>query len=129
MLRTALRPRWLGALAAILALSALFTWLGFWQLGVAKSSAREEMIQRAENSPTVPVDTLITPHGAFPGLDSSRRVSAAGRYDAAHQFLVVDRRLGGEAGSWVVTPLVVETTGARLAVLRGFTTEIGRAHV
>ena len=122
MLRTALRPRWLGALAGILALAALFTWLGFWQLGVAKSSAREEMVQRAENSPTVPVDTLIAPHGAFPGLDSSRRVSAVGRYDADRQFLVVDRRLAGVAGSWVVTPLVVETTGARLAVLRGFTT-------
>ena len=87
-----------------------------------KSSAREEMVQRAENSPTVPVDTLIAPHGAFPGLDSSRRVSAVGRYDADRQFLVVDRRLMGVAGSWVVTPLVVETTGARLAVLRGFTT-------
>jgi cytochrome oxidase assembly protein ShyY1 len=98
----------------------LFTWLGFWQLGVAHDSARAEMVERAENSPVVPIDTLLRPHGAFPGLDSSRRVSAVGRYDAAGQFVVPNRRLSGVAGSWVVTPLVVETTGARLAVLRGF---------
>ena len=45
---------------------------------------------------------------------------ASGRYDAQHQVLVVDRRLDDRVGAWVLTPLVVESTGARLAVVRGF---------
>ena len=36
----------------------------------------------------------------------------------ARTILVVDRRLGDRAGSWVVTPLVTE--GGTVAVLRGF---------
>jgi cytochrome oxidase assembly protein ShyY1 len=46
-----------------------------------------------------------------------------GRYDAGGQVLVAGRRLDGVNGWWVVTPLVVDSSGARIAVLRGFVTD------
>lgn len=119
-----LRPRWLGWLAVVLVLMATFTWLGFWQLGVAQAKGRQDLVDAARTIPPVPLDELLTPQGQFPGDKSSRRVIAVGRYDAAGQVVVVDRRLGSAMGGWVITPLVVQGTGAYLAVLRGFTTTL-----
>lgn len=129
MLRTVLTPRWLGSLVAVLALLALFIWLGLWQLGVAKDTAKAEALAAAPARPTAPLETILTPHQKFPGLESSRRVVATGRYDAGGQVLVLNRRLNGVSGSWIVTPLIVESTGARLAVLRAFTTATSIAEI
>ena len=57
-------------------------------------------------------------HSAFEAEFSNRPVTVTGRYAADRTILVVDRRLGDRAGSWVVTPLV--TDGGTVAVLRGF---------
>jgi surfeit locus 1 family protein len=129
VLRTVLTPRWLGSLVAVLALLALFIWLGLWQLGVAKDTAKAEALAAAPARPTAPLETILTPHQKFPGLESSRRVVATGRYDAGGQVLVLNRRLNGVSGSWIVTPLIVESTGARLAVLRAFTTATSIAEI
>ncbi len=118
--RTMLKPRWLGLLVVLLAVLVSFTLLGFWQLSVARDDAQSQAAYAAPRQPVVPIATLLTPHGAFPGDASSRRVSATGRYDAAHQVVVPQRRLDGVSGSWVVTPFVVDGTGARIAVVRGF---------
>ncbi|NUS41054.1 MAG: SURF1 family protein, partial [Terrabacter sp.] len=48
----------------------------------------------------------------------NRPVTVTGTYAAERGLLVVDRRLGGRVGSWVVTPL--ETDGGTVPVLRGF---------
>ncbi|WP_186526135.1 SURF1 family protein [Leekyejoonella antrihumi] len=41
-------------------------------------------------------------------------------YDASKQLLVTGRLLHGTAGYWVITPLVVDGTGARVVIMRGF---------
>jgi hypothetical protein len=41
--------------------------------------------------------------------------------------LVTPRLLHGRTGYWVVTPLVVKDTGARLAVVRGFVADAAQA--
>lgn len=118
--RTVLKPRWLGLLAVLVVVLVSFTLLGFWQLSVARDDAQSQAAYAAPRQPVVALTSLLQPHGAFPGDASSRRVSTTGRYDAAHQVVVPQRRLDGVSGSWVVTPFVVDATGARIAVVRGF---------
>ncbi len=122
VLRTALKPRWLGLLVVVLLVIVAFIQLGRWQLGVAHDKAAKEQIAQVTALPPVDVTMLLKPHEEFPAGASSRRVFATGRYAADGQVLVPDRLLRGQTGYWVMTPFVVEATGARLAVLRGFVT-------
>ncbi|MGZ4697908.1 MAG: SURF1 family protein, partial [Oryzihumus sp.] len=123
MLRTALRPRWLGLLALVVVVMVTFTMLGLWQLNVARDRGRAEAVKAAPKRPVAELTTVVQPQAQFPADGSGRRVTATGRYDAAGQVLVTPRLLDGRRGYWVVTPLVVDRTGARLAVVRGFVTD------
>jgi cytochrome oxidase assembly protein ShyY1 len=112
------RPRWIGLFALLVAVVVACTMLGMWQLGVAQDKGRAEVVAAAGSLPREPLADVTTPHAPFEADFSNRRVSVQGRYDADHQILVVDRRLDGRVGSWVVTPLL--TDKGTLAVLRGF---------
>ena len=120
MLRTALRPRFLGLLGVVLVVGVAFVLLGRWQLGVAESAAHRDAVEEARSRTPVALTSVLRPHERFRGELSSRPVTASGRYDAQGQLLVPDRRLDGRAGSWVVTPFVVDGSGGTIAVLRGF---------
>ena len=122
MLRTALTPRYLGLLAVAVVLVLGFTWLGRWQLGVAEGRAQQEAVEQARSQEPVALTQVLPPQSAFPGELSSRPVVVSGRYTDG-QLTVPDRRLDGRTGSWVVTPFVVDATGATLPVLRGFVTD------
>ncbi|GAA1899699.1 SURF1 family protein [Lapillicoccus jejuensis] len=115
-----LKPRWLGLLVVLVAVLVSFTMLGLWQLSVARDDAQSQAAYAAPRQPVVALTTLLQPHSEFPGDASSRRVSTTGRYDATGQVVVPQRRLDGVSGSWVVTPFVVDATGSRIAVVRGF---------
>jgi surfeit locus 1 family protein len=115
-----LKPRWLGLLGVLVVLLVAFTVLGLWQLSVARDDARREALAQAPTQAAVALDQVLRPHTAFPAEASGRPVTMTGTYDASGQVVVVDRRLDGTSGSWVVTPLVVDGSGARIAVLRGF---------
>lgn len=115
-----LKPRWLGLLGALVVLLVAFTFLGLWQLSVARDDAAREAIAKAPSQTPVALDQVLTPHTPFPAEASGRPVTMTGSYDPAGQVLVAGRRLDEVAGWWVVTPLVVDGSGARIAVLRGF---------
>ena len=100
---------------------------GLWQLNVAKDRGVNQEVAKAPTKPVVPITTLIKPHQEFPGVESSRRVTATGTYEPDKQFLVADRRLDGKTGYWVVTPMIEQSTGARLVILRGFVTDPAQA--
>jgi cytochrome oxidase assembly protein ShyY1 len=117
-----LKPRWLGLLGALLVLLVAFTFLGLWQLSVARDDAAREAIASAPLQTPVALDQVLTPHTAFPAEASGRPVTLSGHYDAGGQVLVAGRRLDDVPGWWVVTPLVVDGSEARIAVLRGFVT-------
>lgn len=123
MLRTALKPRWLGLLAVVALVMVSFGMLGLWQLNVARDKGQAEQVRAAPRRPVADVAAVLSPHGAFPSDGTGRRVTATGSYDGAAQVLVTPRLLRGRRGYWVVTPLVVRSTGARLAVVRGFVTD------
>jgi len=121
VLATLLRPRWLGLTGLLAVILVSFTLLGLWQLDVARDEARRQSVADAPTRPVTALHDVLAPHREFPASASGRRVEATGSYDPAGQVLVAGRRLDGATGYWVVTPLVVDGTGARLAVLRGFT--------
>lgn len=126
MLRTALKPRWLGLFALLLVIVAACIQLGLWQLHVAQDKGLADALRKAHEARPALVEAVIRPHQAFPNPQSNRAVTAIGAYAASDQFLVGPRRLGGRTGYWVVTPLDVSATGARLAVVRGFVTDVSR---
>jgi cytochrome oxidase assembly protein ShyY1 len=127
VLRTALKPRWLGLFALVVAIMVSFGMLGLWQLNVARDKGRAAQVRAAPTLPVADVAAVLTPHGSFPHDGLGRRVTATGRYDGPAQVLVTPRVLGGRRGLWVVTPLVVRSTGARIAVVRGFVTDPAQA--
>ena len=127
MLRTAVKPRWLGLLACVLAVMVTFGMLGLWQLNVARDKGRAEGVRSAPTQPVADVAAVLIPHGSFPHDGNGRRITATGRYDGSGQVLVTPRLLRGQPGYWVVTPLVVRSTGARIAVVRGFVTDPAQA--
>ena len=123
MLRTAFKPRWLGLFAIVVMVVVSFGMLGLWQLNVARDKGRAEQARAAPTRAVADVAAVLRPHGAFPQDGTGRRITATGRYDGSGQVLVTPRLLRGERGFWVVTPLVVRSTGARIAVVRGFVTK------
>jgi surfeit locus 1 family protein len=117
------KPRWLGLLAIVAVVMVSFGMLGLWQLNVARDKGQAEQVRSAPTRSVADLTSVLTPHGAFPEDGTGRRITATGRYDGSAQVLVTPRRLHGEPGYWVVTPLVVTSTGARIAVVRGFVTD------
>ncbi len=105
--------------AVLLGVVAATTLLGLWQLGVARDDGRRESVVAAASQPSRPLSEVTAPHAAFTAALSNRAVTVTGTYAADRQFLVVDRRLAGRSGSWVVTPLVADT-GGTVVILRGF---------
>src|SRR6478735_3260959 len=118
VLRGLLSPKWLGLLALVLVIVAACTLLGLWQLGVARDEGHKQAVAAASQLQRAPLQQVTQAHSAFEPEFSNRPVTVTGTYDDTRTILVVDRRLGDRAGSWVVTPLVTE--GGTVAVLRGF---------
>lgn len=120
MLRTIARPRWLGLLVLGAVLVLAFVQLGRWQLVVAREDGQREAAEAARARPVEDLIAVWAPHTQFPADGSGRALRATGGYDAPRQVLVADRRLDGVDGWWVLVPLVVDATGARMPVVRGF---------
>lgn len=120
MLRTALKPRWLGLLALVVVLGVVFAELGLWQLHVAQDKGGLAAVERSAARTPIAISSYLTPHGQFPADGSGRMVTMTGRYAAQGQVLVADRLLDGASGLWVVAPLTDPTSGGTLAVVRGF---------
>ncbi len=117
--RTLLRPRWLGLLVVLVAVVIVFVRLGWWQFTVAQDAGIAAQLAEQAAVPALPVEAVLSPHQPFPEDGAGRPVTATGTYDVQGQFVVPGRLLDGATVSWVVTPLVVDATGARLAVVRG----------
>ncbi len=101
-------------LAVVLALACVR--LGFWQLDRARLS---EAVPVATDEKPVPLRSLGAAADELPASAAGQLVLAAGTYDAAHQYLVVDRQESGKDASWVLTVLHL-TDGSGLLVVRGW---------
>ena len=119
MLRTALRPRYLGLLTLAVVMGVVFVIAGRWQWSVAHDVARADAVREIQQRPIVPLDEFVQPHEGFPDGGSGQRVTTTGHYPG-DQVVVLDRLLDGRLGEWVVDRFVVEESGANLAVVRGW---------
>jgi len=104
-------PRLIPTLATVAAVAA-FALLGRWQL----DRAEEKRALAAAFATAGPAVELPDDSAALPRY---QRVTARGRYDAGHQFLLDNRVHDGRAGVQVLTPLVLDGGGAVL-VNRGW---------
>ncbi|GAB97335.1 hypothetical protein KILIM_065_00110 [Kineosphaera limosa NBRC 100340] len=121
--RTAIKPKWLALLGFVVLVLVIFAQLGLWQLNVARDTAHEEALAHSSSQPPIALTDALAPHQPMTSELAGRTVTVHGRYDPQLQVIVTDRRLDGQPGYWVVTPVTVEPGGAHLAVVRGFTTD------
>ena len=95
-------------------LCVLFVYLGRWQWhrGNARQEAWDRFSRGAEKVVPIGTQRLST-------VPLFQRVSLAGRFDAAHQFLLDNRSYEGRAGYEVLTPLL-RSSGEAALVDRGW---------
>ena len=120
MLRTALRPRFLGLLVLALALATVFAMLGDWQLSRSRDEAAREVREQAEAAGVVPLQELLAPAEPVDGSDVRRLVEATGRLDPTRLLVVPNRPQDGEPGRWLLAPLEVDGTDGTLPVVLGW---------
>jgi cytochrome oxidase assembly protein ShyY1 len=118
--RFLLSPRWLALHVLVLLLIPAFLFLGRWQFGryEQRSSASALATGNLAAAP-VPLTSLDKPGSAVPGSVRFRGVTAAGRYDAAHELLVRRRTQNSRPGFYVLTPLIT-ADGTAVIVNRGW---------
>lgn len=126
--RVALRPKWLGALAAFLALAGVFAFLGQWQFERSIDASRTEW---EDTEQAVPLSDLAEPQQTVDSLSAWRIVEAEVRI-VPGDTVVLSSRLnhGDETGYWVVGHGVVTAgpaSGASLAVAAGWTPDAAEA--
>jgi surfeit locus 1 family protein len=93
---------------------ALFTWLGFWQLGRAEE--KRALLEQYEIGQRTRL--TITPENAD-SLSRYQRVEVSGLYDSAHQILLDNMPShAGQPGYRVLTPL--QTSAGWVLVDRGW---------
>ncbi|MFJ4985635.1 SURF1 family protein [Streptomyces sp. NPDC088732] len=125
MYRFLLTPRWLGGLLFVVCAVVFCTFMGSWQLSRFEDrvqthrAAQDAPARDARTAPVPLAELLPTARSAVTAETSGRTVTATGRYDGAHQFLVPGRELDGRTGYYVLTPLRV-TGGQALPVVRGW---------
>ncbi len=113
--RTALTPRWIGLLVLALAIAAVMSVLGVWQLEVYQSKTATATAKRAEGAP-VALQSLFSIDEGLPAKAVGRRVTVSGTWGpASDQLFITDRRQGSSDGLWVVTPLLLSSTGSSTA--------------
>src|SRR6476619_7418600 len=109
------QPRTLIPIAAVI--TAVFVWLGFWQLGRLKErqALNAELASRAVDSVVFieqpPTDTANAHY---------RRVSVQGTYDYDNEIVLTLRSRDGSPGVNIVTPLKLPATDTALLVVRGW---------
>jgi cytochrome oxidase assembly protein ShyY1 len=117
--RTVVQPRWLGLLALALAIAAVMTVFGVWQLGVYQSKTDDATARRAA-APPVALQSLFSIDEGLPSKAVGRRVTIEGEWGpAADQVFIADRAHDGRNGFWVVSPLKLSSTDA-VMIVRGW---------
>lgn len=118
--RRLLEPRWLVAHVVVIAIGALFVFLGLWQLGRLDERQNENAVlsERFEEDPAALVG-LLPQIGDDPSEIEYRRTRVVGVYDPENEVLIRSQVYLGSAGFHVITPLVLDD-GDAVLVNRGW---------
>ncbi|MES4902549.1 MULTISPECIES: SURF1 family protein [unclassified Streptomyces] len=119
MYRFLLTPRWWVINVFTVLAIPVCLFMGSWQL--SRFEARVETHNEQQDKGSATEDTAEPLRSLLPVTDQTagRSATATGRYDAAHQLLVPDRRLGDRDGFYVLTLLRTDG-GKALPVVRGW---------
>ena len=121
--RFLLRPAWLAAITALIALTAAFVALGSWQFSRAHRTHKLSAQELAERGTAVPLARLLKDGAPADGDALGHAVTVSGVLDGAHQLLVPDRKLpDGRTGYLVIAPLKAADDTA-VVVSRGWTAD------
>jgi cytochrome oxidase assembly protein ShyY1 len=104
--QVARRPRWIALLVFVMAVAAVFAWLGKWQVERAVISSAQNSIpdQRA-----VPLSTLASPGVAMTEAAAARRVTVEAQLDTSSVMVLANRLNFGVDGYWVIGRLTTFT--------------------
>ena len=91
--------------------------LGFWQLDRAN---QKEQVMNLFNERLDAPAVILGSDQFDPQEIDFRRVSAHGRWDVGHQFLLDNRVFDGRVGYEVITPLILTNDGTVVLVNRGW---------
>jgi surfeit locus 1 family protein len=101
----------------VFAVAALCVRLGFWQLDrLEQRQARNERIAARLEAP--PVQLTDVPHDSAGW--TYRHVLLDGEYDSVGVILYAGRSFGGVPGAHVLTPVILDGSGSRILVNRGW---------
>jgi surfeit locus 1 family protein len=116
------RPKWILSHLLVLVLVVVMINLGFWQLRrLDQKRDRNALIEERMDEPVAQIDEVVDQGAALDAGEDVRyrRATATGTYAAEDQVLVRNRSFDGAAGSWVLTPLVLDD-GTAVVVNRGW---------
>ncbi|GAA1590034.1 MULTISPECIES: SURF1 family protein [Kribbella] len=110
-------------LTLALAIAAVMTAMGVWQLGVYKSKTAKATAEHAAAAP-VPLQSLFSIDEGLPAKAVGRQVTISGTWGpTADQVFIADRQQDGRRGYWVVSPLKLSGTDA-VMVVRGWVASV-----
>ncbi|WP_421083172.1 SURF1 family protein [Rothia nasimurium] len=107
MLKTALTPRWLVGLVAVLALVTGFVWLSSWQLSASTSATRSA---DPDKDRVRPYSEIFTPYSVLDLDEVDTVVEATGSYVPGSSYLVENKLNDGKQGYWVVALFIPDGT-------------------
>ncbi|WBU37732.1 SURF1 family protein [Homoserinibacter sp. YIM 151385] len=110
------RPRWIGALALVLAVAAAFAALAQWQVSRSVESANVE--QRATEE-TVPLEDIATTGSQTTGQQEGQLVEVRAAIAPGEETVLSGRIHEGGTGYWLVAHAVTDA-GESLAVAAGW---------
>lgn len=113
--RTAITPRWLIALVALIAFIAMSIVLGRWQWDRTQDILTAE---RAAASEPLQLEELVNEDGSWSNSDIGRTVILDGEF-TADELLLPNREYQGQAGTWTITRFQLDSQ-ASIAVVRGW---------
>lgn len=117
--RRLLRPKWLLAHVAVLALAVAFVFLGLWQLSRHDERvAFNELGERRLSAEPVELSDLVESATSLESIEY-RRAVVTGEYDPMNEVLIRSQVHLGTAGFHVITPLVRQS-GDAVLVNRGW---------
>jgi len=113
--RTAITPRWLVALVALIAFIIGCIFLGQWQWDRTQDILAAERAAAAE---PVELTELINDDATWNNADIGRAVILNGNF-TVDELALPNRELDGEVGTWTITRFQLDS-GDSIAVVRGF---------
>ncbi|MDR3578264.1 MAG: SURF1 family protein [Anaerolineaceae bacterium] len=111
--------RWILGSLLVVVIAAIFIRLGFWQLDrLAQRKALNARVEAEISAP--PLD--LNQEYSSPQLTAMqyRKVTVTGRFDVSHEFLLNNQVWNGQLGYHILTPLILQGTGAVVLVDRGW---------